>query len=97
MDSAKQRIREYLVSNKISFAKAERMAGVSRGFLNVDSEIGSTALRKFATAFPELDIRYVITGTRTNIQPSAENIRSDIQAVKNAIEELSSIIKEKYQ
>lgn len=93
METAKQRIREYLISHGISFAKAERIAGVGRGFLNVDSEMSTIVLKKFVVAFPDIDIRYVVTGESTNDNTEI-SYRSILERTSNLIDELAKSKKE---
>ena len=104
MTSSKQRIMEYLISQGISFAKAERIAGVGRGFLNVDSEMSTIVLKKFVVAFPDIDVRYVVTGESENFQTGnsyhslferASGLMDELVGSKKEIKELKKSLKEK--
>ncbi len=63
MDSAKDRLLLYLKSKKIGQSKCEEMAGISRGYIaNNKGNIGATILNRLSSAFPDLNIDWLVNG-----------------------------------
>lgn len=90
-DHAKQRMREYLTENNISFAQAEIICGYKRGFLSAGGTVGSDKLAMFTQAYPDSDMYYIVTGSRGD--PRLETARRLIDELKTKSSELAKNLK----
>lgn len=61
--SAKQRLKLFLEHLHIGQAAFERRVGISNGYVNnLNGSIGSSVIGKIATAYPELNTSWLLTG-----------------------------------
>lgn len=86
MNSAKERVREYIKSQKVSFAEAERRAGLARGYLNIDSEMSTSTLKRIITAFPNMDLEYIVTGVKNNKNSIIRSLEESVSQYKKLYE-----------
>lgn len=62
-ESAKTRFLAFLKKKGIGQTKCEEMCGISRGYLSkIKDNFGTDMLNKISTAFPQLNIKWIISG-----------------------------------
>ena len=77
--TVKERLTEFLNYRRIGQAKFSSIAGLSRGYVNnIVNTIGPEAQPKIATAFPDLNMAWLLTGKGEMLKDEANTNQTDM-------------------
>lgn len=80
MQSAKTRLREFIEYQAVSMRKFFKECGISHSILTSNSAIGSDNLQKVSSAYPKLNMDWVVTGRGAMLLKEDENVIESIAA-----------------
>lgn len=75
MLNIKNRLKEYLYTNKISKLQFYKNINVSNGYLDKDGSINSDVLGTIINKYPELNIYWLLFGNDSNMLLNLENVK----------------------
>ncbi len=99
-NTPKTRTIDFLQKKGISIFNAEKMCGLSRGYLGTGGVMGSDKIAMIKNKFPDYDVNYIVTGKQDSreselefYKEAFEKAREEIDCQKKQIDALNKIIK----
>ncbi len=90
--SVKERIKEFIKSEKTTISEFEKQINVANGYVNsISKGIGTEKIEIILDKYPKLNLEWLITGTGKMVKPDEKNELNS----NSTIELLLGIIKEK--
>ena len=86
--SSVARIRAYIDSHGIKKSEFYLKTGLSNGYLDKVKDIGADKIEKILSAYPDIDLYFLITGKTAISPPESEDINS-LEGTENVISPLT--------